>query len=61
MESDKLCFTREQLARFYSQAYTEGRNAKLVCGGLSKLTEENISIGTTAKALNKAYYHPKEN
>ena len=52
-KQDKITITMEQLSKFYLQAYNDGRDAKNVCGGLSKLS--SVSATRMVPALLKAY------
>lgn len=47
----KVKLTFEQLQEFYKFAYEDGRQAKLVCGGLSQLNSNSDISAPSAIAL----------
>jgi len=55
MACDKISFTKEQLKKFYLEAYNAGGLSKIVCGGLSNKDINNLDDRSWMEALIKAY------
>ncbi len=56
---DKIEISFEQLEEFYKLAYEDGRLAKMVCGGLSKIKEHTDVKIPTIKSLYLSYYQER--
>jgi len=54
-DEDKISFTKEQLKKFYLEAYNAGGLSKIVCGGLSNKDINNLDDRSWREALIKAY------
>ena len=48
-KTEKITFTIEQLKAFYLEAYSQGREMKNMCGGLSKIYLEDLEIRHIAR------------